>query len=195
MNICISLANLNFILIKKIIIDKKNIYELRLDKLDLNENQIIKLININKNIILTDRTKKLSSLIKYLNYGLKYIDTDYRKIDFNTLNIKNNLIVSYHNYKTVPKNINNLINDILKYPASFYKISCYTSSIKQNIKLLSLYNKHNNLIIQSMGIRSTLFRLVSPLVYTYYKTSTAKGQLEFFKLKKTINYIKQYINL
>jgi len=193
--ICISLAKLTYNEILKIVKNKKYIYELRLDLLTLKDDEIKKILKINNNIIITDRTKYLSSLTKYIKHKVKYIDIDYKKIDIDTNKLKNKLIISYHNYKTTPKNLKLILKNLKKHKAKQYKISTYTKSISDNLRLLEICSKNNNLIAQGMGKYSILFRLFSPITYAYYKTRTAEGQINYKKIEKIKLLIKTYLKL
>jgi len=190
--ICISLADLTYTKISKILKHNKYLFELRLDLLNLNEKQISKLININKNIIITDKRKSLKLLVKYIKYGASFVDIDLNKIDISTNKYKNNLIISYHNYKTTPKHLNLVLKKLMKNKAVFYKISTKTNSIADNLSLLDAAAINNNLIVQGMGKKATLFRTFSPIVYSYYKIPTAEGQLNYKNLEKIIKLFKAY---
>lgn len=185
--ICISLANLKYYEIKKLLIKPKYFYELRLDLLNLTDNEIIKLIKLNKNIIITNRNLKLSSMLSYIKSGAHLIDIDYKKIDISTTKIKNNLIISYHNYEKTPKNLNLVLKKLQKHKSKYYKISTKANDWEDNFRLLRIAKNNDNLIVQGMGTLGLYSRVMSNFSYAYYKTPTALGQIYY----EDLEYLKK----
>lgn len=185
--ICLSLADLKYQELKKILKQKKYFYELRLDLLKLNDNEVSKLLKINQNVILTDRTKKLSKMLKYFELGARLIDVDYNNIDVVEAKYFKYLIVSYHNFRSTPKNLEAVFLKIIKNKAKLYKIVCFAKTYKDNIRLLDLEAKHKKLIVQAMGHKGLITRALAEFTYAYYKTPTAEGQIFYKDLEKLRN--------
>lgn len=185
--ICVSLVDLNFKELQKVLNDKKFYYEFRLDLLKLTDNEISKLIKINSKIIVTSRTKKLSQMVKYIELGAYLIDIDRNDIDVKTDSYFKKLIISYHNFKSTPKNLEAIILKLNNFKAKFYKIATYAKTYKDNVRLLDLEAKHSNLIVQAMGAKGLITRVMAQFTYAYYKKPSAEGQIFYKDLEKLRN--------
>ncbi len=154
-NICIPIVNLENISEKINIINndpKIKFVEIRLDLIEEKNNLESFIDQINKQIILTNRTSKewwkfvwtSKESIKILKKYLKKVDY----VDFELINSKNieilkenlwntKLIISYHNFLETPKldDLKNILEEMKKYNPDVYKIAIIPKT-KEDVKII-----------------------------------------------------------
>jgi 3-dehydroquinate dehydratase I len=173
--ICISIGGFGF---KKCLelVKKYELCELRLDKLKLSDLELSKLIYSGKEIIVSYRKKELDlkgrKLLEHaINNGVSYIDIDInwplkdKKYLKDLANKKGTLIIaSYHNYELTPslKVLNTVLNKCRSLNPDVIKISCFSKSDKDNLKLLSLLDQPEDMIVVGMGEKGKITRLIAP---------------------------------
>lgn len=210
--ICVSFANIDYSFIKKEI---NSIYraELRLDLLELSNNEIKEICSSHKRIIATFRYTQskhevyLNTLKNAIISGAEYID-----IDINTPeNIKNELIsfahsfptkliISYHNYKDIPDTASllNIIDEAFDLGADIVKIACMAQQYTDCIRILSLNQTNRPIIALAMGEKGISSRLLaiqlgSPFTFAYHDkaTPTANGQLSYSEMISTLKILSK----
>jgi 3-dehydroquinate dehydratase-1 len=196
--ICVSLANITFQECIKAL-NKAEFAEIRIDQLTLSEDQLKSLFSLKKKTIATcrpegfDDARRLVLLKLSIDSGAGYIDIEYEaNIAYRKELIKyahaNNVIVilSYHNFDKTPsdKALNDIIQQSLKWGADRAKITTMAQTTADCARVMSLYEKHKNLIAFCMGPLGTITRVAAPLLgadFTYAaldsKLATAPGQL------------------
>jgi len=196
--ICVSLANINFQECMKAI-GKAEFAEIRIDQLDLSDDQLKSLFSIKKKTVATCRPGKLDDAQRFkllklaINAGTGYVDIEYeansafRKelIELARTN-HTQVIISYHNFDKTPltKDLNDIIKQSVKWGANKVKITTMAKTPADCSRIMSLYEKNKNLIAFCMGQMGTITRVAAPLLgadFTYAalepKLATAPGQL------------------
>jgi len=109
---------------------------------------------------------------------------------------KTKLILSYHNFEKTPEDLEELLKEMQKTPASFYKIAAMANSSLDVMRLLCWAKRApQNVIAVSMGPYGQISRILAPLIgrpITYASLSedqkSAPGQLEAKTLIERFNY-------
>ena len=201
--ICVSIANIKFNDLK-VLIPNFEMMELRLDLLDFSDKDYQEIIDSKKPIIATyrygntDDKIRLASLKKAILQGVSYIDIEIDAKDEFINEIleftkKHNCksILSFHNFKETPSKeiLNLVIKKSQELNADFIKIATMANSINDVSRILSLYEKNNNLIAFNMGTIGKISRLACLSLgakFTYASISeentTAEGQLTYKEL-------------
>jgi len=149
---------------------------------------------VKKEAILTCRKKEF--ILKAFNLGFDYFDIDLSLIkDFNFLNFKDKIIVSFHNFKKTPMivTLRKIIKQMRKFNVRVIKIATMINDdqdIKNLFKILLDKKKDEQMIIVGMGEKGKITRVVGPLLgsfLTFASTQygeSAPGQIRIEKLKK-----------
>ena len=209
--ICVSVANIEFKELKKIISEFEMI-ELRLDLLTFSEKEYQYIYNLNIPIIATYRYGKTDDNIRIKHLkdavvkGAEYIDIEIdasrsfvdAMLEFANRN-RCKTILSYHNLEQTPSlgELNSKISDFHKLSADYLKIATQANNLEDVSRILSLYEKNRNIIAFNMGEIGKISRLASLLLgadFTYASLSnhkaTAGGQLTYKELKRLLEIIK-----
>jgi len=185
--------------------------EVRLDLNSFSKDQIENIFRSSNNLVATFRTGENHSipidiLSSAVNSGACYIDVEYdtdpdelKEIVRIVKKEKCKMIISYHNYLETPPLdfLRELRGNVFKSGADISKIACMVNSKKDIISILSLYEGQEDTITIGMGIKGVVTRvsgyfLDSPLTYTSFNDkATADGQIDFFKMKKIIEILKE----
>jgi len=208
--ICVSLAGITFEECVKLIA-KTEFAEIRIDQLDLSDDQFSSLFAMKKKTIATcrpgkDVDQRLALLKLAIESGAGYVDIEYesdttfRTELLNYAHAHNTLvIISYHNFESTPstKELNQIIDQSFKWGADRVKITTTASSQIDCARVMSLYENHKNLIAFCMGEIGTITRVAAPLLgaeFTYASISkalaTAPGQITVDGLIDVYNIIK-----
>jgi len=208
--ICVSLAGITFEECVKLIA-KTEFAEIRIDQLDLSDDQFSSLFAMKKKTIATcrpgkDVDQRLALLKLAIESGAGYVDIEYesdttfRTELLNYAHAHNTLvIISYHNFESTPstKELNQIIDQSFKWGADRVKITTTASSQVDCARVISLYENHKNLIAFCMGEIGTITRVAAPLLgaeFTYASISkalaTAPGQITVDGLIDVYNIIK-----
>jgi len=154
--------------------------EVRLDLLDLTDNDIKKIFSSGKNIIATCKTNgkltendSISLLTKALEAGAAYVDLDIDSSD----DLKNKvmelakkkgkkIIISYHNCKSTPsrEDLVKIVNRCKNYHPDVIKIVGVSHSNNDNVRLLSLLDSDIPMIVIGMGEKGRITRFAAPLL-------------------------------
>jgi 3-dehydroquinate dehydratase type I len=208
-DICVSIGNIGFEEIKELL-PKLSVAEVRIDLLSLNEEEIKQCFALHKNLIATYRPKsnEYDLMKNILNQAIEWgaamvdvdIDTPAEFISEIAVQAKQHnckLIVSYHNFDCTPtlSTLKNLIEKTKLHHADYTKIACMANSPSDCSRILSLYEKHSNLIAFCMGQVGTVTRIASPLLgapFSYASlqgNQTAPGQLDYINMNNLLNII------
>jgi 3-dehydroquinate dehydratase I len=208
--ICVSLASMTFDECFKAI-KKAEFAELRLDLLDLTDEQLKTLLSIKSKTIVTCRpgkyseTERVNLLKRVIDYGAGYLDIEYeanekyREELVKYAHSKNKLvIISYHNWETTPskKDLDKIIKKSRKWKADRVKIATTAISKVDAIRIMSLYEEYTNIIAFCMGKMGMITRIAAPILgsdFTFAainsKLATAPGQLTVEELMEIYEYM------
>jgi 3-dehydroquinate dehydratase-1 len=192
-------------------IKKSQFAELRLDLLDLTDEQLRTLLSVKSKTIVTCRPGKHSDiernnlLKKALDYGAGYLDVEYEAAEkyrdelVKYAHTKDKLvIISYHNWETTPskKDLEKIIKNSRKWKADRVKIATTARSKDDAIRIMSLYEEYNNIIAFCMGKVGMITRIAAPILgadFTFAasnpKLATAPGQLTVEELMDIYEYM------
>ncbi len=106
------------------------------------------------------------------------------------------IIISYHNFTNMPKNLNKIYKALQRHKAHYYKIAATAKSSLDALRLLCFSKSKNpNLIAVSMGSIGQFGRIIahhmgSPITYAILseEKKTAPGQLTIEELTKQYRY-------
>ena len=195
---CISLANQSFEECLRAV-GKVKFAELRIDLLDITEEQLKTLCSIKHQTIATcrpgkyenDKRKELLKLA--MDAGAGYVDieyestTEYREELVHYAKSCNAIvIISYHNFETTPskEELNAIIAQSKAWGADKVKLATMANNAQDNARILSLYEEHSNIIAFCMGKQGVVTRVAAPSLgadFTFVaysrKDATAPGQL------------------
>ena len=108
-----------------------------------------------KPVIITNRPKReggkfsgseqdrLRLLQKAIELGADYVDVEYDSSNHITKRNSSKIIISYHNFKETPHNLNKIYNDICQRKPDIVKIVTYANDITDNIRIFDLLNTAN----------------------------------------------------
>ena len=206
--ICVSIGTIAF---EECFNSVKNIFmaEIRLDKVNFSVPEVTKLFLSHKNLIATCRAesvseeKRLELLTASIKAGASHVDIELESTDVFKNNIiklakKNNskIIISYHNYEKTPnkRELDQILSWCFDSGAEIAKIACKVTSVKDNARLLSLYDNDKQVIAIGMGELGKITRVVAPILgapftYASYEKGkeTASGQID----KETLNNLME----
>lgn len=194
--ICLSIGNLTF---SEILVHLKNVAlaEIRIDLMQLTDNELATVFNQHKNLIATYRTTTdfegmVATLTKAINFGCAYIDIDietpekYRcKLIETARKHRCRVILSYHNFSETPDTVqlNEIVRNLFGNGAEIAKLACMANSESDCARVLQLYTNHRNLVAFAMGdigknTRIQSVELGAPFTYASIKgKETAPGQI------------------
>ena len=208
--ICVSIANIEYPDLEKEI-SKYEMLELRLDLLNLSQQEYQKIFNLGKPIIVTWRYGKINDAVRIkalkqaILQGADYVDVEIdSKPEFvkemmrfaKTNNCK--VILSFHDFNQTPdiQTLRHIINKSIDLEGDYMKIACMANTNSDVARLLSLYEKNQNLIAFNMGDLGKISRLTSLYLgaeFTYVSMSknntTAPGQYTNEELRILLNKI------
>jgi len=203
--ICLSIGNLSFseILMQ---IQTVALAEIRMDLLQLTDDELATIFNQHKNLIATYRTLTdfdgmVAVLTKAIRSGCAYIDIDietpedYRK---KLIEIAKKhgckVILSYHNFTETPdsEKLNQIAQNLFVNKADIAKIACMANSENDCERVLKLYTNHKNLVAFAMGeigksTRIQSVKLGAPFTYASVKgKETASGQISYADMERIL---------
>ncbi len=207
----LSISNIEF----STLIDILNNYELvelRLDLMNLTSEQFDKVLDYNDKIILcykNDDFNNIEKIYSYfekgLNKNVRYIDIDFKQIDFyyelapKIKKSNSQLILSYHNYLEMPSDseIDILIKKMDYYEPNIYKLCFHANSNDDNIRCLNLYKRYKNLIAFNLGNLGNITRLLAlklgaKFMYSAYSenTKTEDSQFTYNQLTNLLGFLE-----
>lgn len=206
--ICVSIANITFSELNKLIFDFEMI-ELRLDLLNFSDEEYTQVLASKIPAIATYRygTKeddfRIDALKKAINLGAKYVDIEIdaskyfvgRMISYaQSKNCKT--ILSYHNFNETPssKELEKIIEETKNLGADYIKIATQANTQTDVDRVLSLYKNNKNLIAFCMGELGKYSRIESlnlgaEFAYAAFskEKETASGQFTYTEMQKKLN--------
>jgi len=209
-DICVSIGNVDFQTISTLL-PTLSLAEIRVDLLNLSRDELRHLFNLHENLIATYRPKEaefdlmLKILTDAIGHGAAWVDVDIetpteiiREIAAKAKAVNCKVIISYHNYDSTPSisKLNEIVARCQAYNAALAKIACMANSPNDCARMLSLYDKHSNILAFCMGQVGTITRIAAPFLgapFTYaglQGKQTAPGQLDYFNLNNLLNTIK-----
>ncbi|MBL7112588.1 MAG: type I 3-dehydroquinate dehydratase [Bacteroidales bacterium] len=208
--ICISLGNMSFKECKELV-RKEEFVELRLDLLKLAPIQVKELVELPGKKIITCRqgdytdnerlelfSKAIASGVDYLDLELEMPDEMRQTIITRARSSDCQIIISYHDYSGTParESLQDLIHACKEAGADIVKLACQVNEPSDNIRLLSLYDANERLVIIGMGRLGTITRIAGPLlggIFTFaapgQEMETAAGQLTKESLQQVYDLI------
>ncbi len=214
--ICISFLANEFKMSKNFL-QKVDFAELRLDATLISPSQIKEIISPGKKIIVTCRPgfkpdeERKSLLISAIEAGADYVDIEieskaaYRE-ELIGVARKNccNIIISYHNYQDTPKTeeLEKIITDGFAFKADIVKIACMVNQMKDNTRLLSLYDYSSScdgwILAIGMGDLGKITRVAAPFLGAPFtlashirEQKTARGQLDSEQMQVILNILRK----
>ncbi len=104
-------------------------------------------------------------------------------------------ILSYHNFSHTPENLEEILQEMQKTPATYYKIATMAHSTLDSLRMLALMKAHPNLIGVCMGKKGEITRILGPVFgcpITYASLNpdwqSAPGQLTARELCETYRF-------
>ncbi len=209
-DICVSIGNIGFQEITSLLPTLK-LAEIRMDLLNLSNDELRQTFAMHKNLIATYRPKNnefefmLSILNEAIDCGAAWVDIDIetpteiiREIVAKAKTANYKVIISYHNYNSTPSisKLNEIVARCQAYNAALTKIACMANSPTDCARMLSLYDNHSNVLAFCMGQIGTITRVAAPFLgapFTYaglQEKQTAPGQLDYISLNNLLNTIK-----
>jgi len=151
-----------------------------------------------------DNKKRIDSLKKTIKLNADFVDIELSsgkktinelKNSINKNKKRTRLIISYHNFKKTPKNLNSIYKKIKKLGPDIIKIVTFANSIDDNTAIFNLIKRarkeKKKIIALCMGEYGEVSRILSPLLGSYLTFASLKkgkesapGQLTAETLKK-----------
>lgn len=195
--ICVSIGNIRFEQVMKVL-QHSDMAEIRIDLLDLTDDQLKDVFSSHGNLIATCRPGKhseemrLELLQEALRTGATMVDIELETDETirkplmelaRRLNRK--VLFSWHNDQETPslEKLRTIIQSMFDAGADLVKIACLIQSDEDSARILGLYADFDNLIAIGMGEKGVITRLAAPLLgasFTYAgldQHETAQGQL------------------
>ncbi len=203
--ICVSLAQMNYAEILAALA-KSALVELRLESLDLDDDQLKKILGGHKGIVATCRPGKLSEeerihkLVLAVDQGARYVDIEVAASHELTTRIVSSAnvsgcdsIISYHNFDFTPSRevLEDIVQECFSRGAEVAKIACMVNENGDAARLMSLYELNRRMIVIGMGEKGLITRLAAPVLgaeFTFASLEegkeTAPGQISLSRMKK-----------
>lgn len=201
--ICLSIGSIGF---NEILEQLKavTLAEIRMDLLELTDEQFIRVFSEHSNLVATYRTdstnyEKMDRMLNLaLDHGCRYIDIDIEvpekwraPLVKKAKLLDRRVILSYHNFEETPKSekLNEVIHSIFLNGAHIAKIACMAKSESDCSRISRLYFEHQNLVAFCMGEIGITTRLTAPFMgapFTYASIKgkeTAPGQVDYEEME------------
>jgi 3-dehydroquinate dehydratase I len=185
--------------------------EVRIDLLDLTDEQFDSIFITKRNTIATCRpgkyndAKRLELLKRAIANGAGYVDIEYEATEAYRKELlsfakehKTIAILSYHNFDVTPSkaDLEAIIVQSQQWGADRVKIATMAKGLEDNARILGLYENYQNLIAFCMGANGVITRVSAPFLgadFTFAaindKLATAPGQLTVEELKEIFDII------
>ena len=197
--ICLSIGNIGF---NDIVERLKavSLAEIRMDLLEITEEQFITVFSLHNNLIATYRenSNDLERMAEMLNlaldHGSRYIDIDIEvpekwriPLVEKAKSLGRKVILSYHNFEETPEseNLKEIIQSMFLKGAHIAKVACMAKTESDCSRITRLYLEHQNLVAFCMGEIGLTTRLTAPFMgapFTYASIKgkeTAPGQVDY----------------
>lgn len=186
---------------------KATLAEIRLDLLNLSDEEVHGLFESHGNLIATcrcnDSAKMFQTLTRALNSGAAFVDVDCRTdssimkaIAAHAKRLNRRIIISYHNHESTPgqKELEKEIYTMKSMGADICKVACLANEPADCSRVMALYEHFQDLVAFCMGEAGKITRLAAPILgapFTYASVEgspTAFGQVDFIKMDEYLNY-------
>ncbi len=197
MKACVVIAENN--LLKAISIAKRyEIAEVRLDLCKFSNHNLKLMFESHSNLIVTHRDNndlqaKVSAIKLAIESGAAIVDVEYKLDEDCKLEILQvaktfscKVIISYHNSELTPtsEQLSEIIKESKKWNPTYIKIVTKANSKFDSLRLMNLYDIHENMIVFGLGENFKFTRIASvylgaPFMYIYFgtlKNQIASGQ-------------------
>ena len=205
-DICLSIGNMRYEDIFSYL-KKATLAEIRLDLLNLTDEQVERLFAAHGNLIATCRCSESARLLQTLghalNSGAAFVDVDHLTessirddIVARAKGLGRRVIISYHNYERTPSKdeLERIIFSIKSQGADICKVACLANEPRDCSRVMALYEHLTDLVAFCMGEAGKITRLAAPILgapFTYASVtdaSTAPGQFDYLKMEEYLNY-------
>ena len=209
--ICVSLAEKTVQDCQKVL-EGIEFAEIRLDRMKTVPSEVEKLFGSHPKLMATcrpgpyRREMRLKLLSTAIAAGASYVDIEVdadaeytRAVLAATKKNRCRVIVSYHNTKGTPgkSELKSILRACFDSGGDLAKIACHVREEKENVRLLSLLEDDENVLVIGLGQKGRKTRILAPLLgspFTYASLSkgkeTAEGQLDWKTLKNLIETFK-----
>jgi 3-dehydroquinate dehydratase-1 len=212
--ICVSIAEPDYLNCKKAL-EKTECAEIRMDMMDLKESEIQEIFSYpGKDIIATCRPGKdkyndeerLEKLKTAITSGATFVDVEIEtseafKGEIIPIAVQNKckVIVSFHDFEKTPSSseLEDIVEQCFEQGADIAKVACMIHSKQDISRILSLYDRDNNIVAIGMGELGKITRIAAPFLgapFTYASLNsgkeTAKGQLTKHMMEKILEMIE-----
>lgn len=210
--ICVSVAGATFEECLEVV-NKHELSEIRLDRLELKPEQIDRLFAAPSRQIATYRAspgkskERLAILKRAIKAGATYVDIEIEAEDAYRRELvayarehNCSIIISYHDFEETPSNeiLHEIVAEAFLKDAEIAKIACMVNSGQDAARLLGLLDSPHELIVVGMGEKGRMTRVVAPLLGSFCtfaclekERETAPGQMTVEELKKAIKSFKR----
>lgn len=191
---------------------KVDFAEIRIDKMDVELEDIKKIFSHHPKLIATcrpgvmDDKRRKGLLLTAIKAGAAFVDVEAEASeDYKNLIIESarsagcKVIISYHNFEKTPQRakLDHIIDWCFESGADIAKIACRVNSEKDNARLLGLLYETRPVVVVGMGNKGKISRIVSPFLgspFTYASLKvgkeTAEGQINKDSLKRIFLSLK-----
>ncbi len=204
--LCVSISDSSFVSYPKKLASY-DLAEIRLDLIRPNREEIARVFKQHKKLIATCRpdncsaSQRMEMLETAIEAGAAFVDIEIESAPHEMRRIGNlakkhvcKLIVSYHNYTKTPTldELHKIVSNCFDKGADIAKIACFANSTKDTARVLSLYDKFDNILALAMGnwgkiSRVAAIKLGAPFTFVALEgKNTAPGQLDYAKMKTII---------
>ena len=191
--------------------------EIRLDHLNLSEEQLCHIFSTPISLIATMREgqfteeRRIETLLTAIQAGASYVDVELESSTYMKNRIRQatqnknsdcQLIISFHDFNATPSRteLQQIVQNCFDAGADIVKVACMANSKSDCVRLLSLLEEERPLIVIGMGPVGQITRVVGPLLgcpFTYASVSserkTASGQLSVDRMKVLLDVIQSEI--
>lgn len=182
----------------------ENINNLNLEKI-VTTSRVKKIITIRPNDNYS-KGERIALLSEAIRLGAEYVDIE---LDSGNAAVKNILdetkkyntkvILSYHNFKKVPRNLERIYEKLKLFQADIIKIAVFANDITDNLQIFKLLNRAKkervNLIALCLSEKGEISRIFASKFGSYLTycsldegLETATGQISIDKMERVFNY-------
>jgi len=209
-DICLSIGSMRYVDIFPYL-KGAALAEIRLDLLNLSDEQVQGLFAAHGNLIATcrcnDSAKMFQTLTRALDSGAAFVDVDCLTESSITdaivamaKRLGRKVIISYHNFECTPgkEELQREINSMKSMGADICKVACLANEPGDCSRVMALYEHFQDLVAFCMGEAGKITRLAAPILgapFTYASIAgapTAPGQLDYLKMEE---YLNQFLPL
>ena len=184
--------------------------EIRMDLINMSDADIKEVFESHPNLVATFRPGRVGEqertrqLMLALECGAAWVDIEFEApkawkkemVDF-AHRLGKKVIVSSHNFEEtpLPKELYSLVDSMQGEKADLKKLACQANSKADSARLLSLYERYENILVIGMGPIGTITRIAATFLGAPFTFSagragtTAPGQLTYPEMQRAIQLI------